>query len=101
MVANGENTGKEGGPQKPFFSGGAGKPTASYGQWAIGLGAQIGPFKLLSILGEGGYGIVYLAAQEQPIRRQVALKVIKPGMDSPGDRPIRGGTASAGPFGSP
>ncbi len=44
--------------------------------------SQIGPFKLLGILGEGGYGIVYLAAQEQPIRRRVALKVIKPGMDS-------------------
>ena len=42
----------------------------------------IGRYKLLSILGEGGMGIVYLAEQEQPIRRQVALKVIKPGMDS-------------------
>jgi WD40 repeat protein/tRNA A-37 threonylcarbamoyl transferase component Bud32 len=40
------------------------------------------PFKLLGILGEGGCGIVYLAEQERPIRRRVALKVIKPGMDS-------------------
>src|SRR4030043_1410394 len=46
------------------------------------LGTQIGPYKLLSVLGEGGFGIVYLAEQREPIRRQVALKVIKPGMDS-------------------
>ncbi len=45
-------------------------------------GGQIGRFKLLSVLGEGGMGIVYLAEQEEPIRRQVALKIIKPGMDS-------------------
>jgi len=45
-------------------------------------GSQIGRYKLLSVLGEGGMGIVYLAEQRQPIRRQVALKVIKPGMDS-------------------
>jgi tetratricopeptide (TPR) repeat protein len=45
-------------------------------------GGQIGRFKLLNILGEGGMGIVYLAEQQEPIRRKVALKVIKPGMDS-------------------
>ncbi|MBL7187940.1 MAG: serine/threonine protein kinase [Phycisphaerae bacterium] len=45
-------------------------------------GSQIGRYKLLHALGEGGMGIVYLAEQKQPIRRQVALKVIKPGMDS-------------------
>ena len=45
-------------------------------------GGQIDGYRLLSILGEGGMGIVYLAEQSQPIRRQVALKVIKPGMDS-------------------
>jgi tetratricopeptide (TPR) repeat protein/tRNA A-37 threonylcarbamoyl transferase component Bud32 len=45
-------------------------------------GGQIGRYKLLSVLGEGGMGIVYLAEQEQPIKRRVALKVIKPGMDS-------------------
>ena len=43
-------------------------------------GAQIGRYKLLSILGEGGMGIVYLAEQERPVKRHVALKVIKPGM---------------------
>ena len=46
------------------------------------IGGQIGPYRLLGVLGEGGFGIVYLAEQKQPIRRQVALKVIKPGMDT-------------------
>jgi WD40 repeat protein/serine/threonine protein kinase len=45
-------------------------------------GSLIGRYKLLRILGEGGMGIVYLAEQEGEIRRKVALKVIKPGMDS-------------------
>jgi len=45
-------------------------------------GSYIGRYKLLSVLGEGGMGVVYLAKQEQPITREVALKVIKPGMDS-------------------
>jgi serine/threonine protein kinase len=46
------------------------------------LGTQIGHYRLLRQIGEGGYGIVYLAEQVQPIRRRAALKVIKPGMDS-------------------
>lgn len=45
-------------------------------------GQQIGPYKLREEIGEGGFGVVYVAEQEQPIRRKVALKVIKPGMDS-------------------
>jgi eukaryotic-like serine/threonine-protein kinase len=45
-------------------------------------GTQIGPFKLLKKLGEGGYGIVYEAEQTEPLRRRVALKVVKPGMDT-------------------
>jgi len=45
-------------------------------------GDEIGPYKLLRILGEGGMGIAYLAEQEQPIKRKVALKIIKPGMDT-------------------
>jgi serine/threonine protein kinase len=43
---------------------------------------RIGPYKLLQQLGEGGYGVVYMADQEQPIRRRVALKIIKLGMDT-------------------
>jgi serine/threonine protein kinase/Flp pilus assembly protein TadD len=57
-------------------------PTVSLGIFAEQPGSQIGRYKLLNVLGEGGMGIVYLAEQEQPIKRQVALKVIKPGMDS-------------------
>jgi serine/threonine protein kinase/Flp pilus assembly protein TadD len=47
-----------------------------------GPGTVIGPYKLLEQIGEGGFGVVFVAQQEQPIRRQVALKVIKPGMDT-------------------
>src|SRR5688572_7990062 len=43
---------------------------------------QIGPYELLQELGEGGCGIAYLAHQAAPVKRQVALKVIKPGMDT-------------------
>jgi eukaryotic-like serine/threonine-protein kinase len=45
-------------------------------------GTRIGPYKLLQQIGEGGMGVVYMAEQEQPVRRRVALKIIKPGMDS-------------------
>ena len=57
-------------------------PTRSFnsdGKVSIG---QIGPYRLLCILGEGGFSIVYLAEQDKPVRRRVALKVIKPGMDT-------------------
>jgi len=55
---------------------------ASFDAVGHSLGTWISRYKLLSILGEGGMGIVYLAEQEHPIKRKVALKVIKPGMDS-------------------
>ena len=45
-------------------------------------GTHVGGYKLLQQIGEGGMAIVYLAEQERPVRRRVALKVIKPGMDS-------------------
>ncbi len=45
-------------------------------------GDRIGPYRLERKLGEGGMGLVFEAIQDQPIRRRVALKVIKPGMDS-------------------
>jgi serine/threonine protein kinase len=47
-----------------------------------GPGAVIGPYRLLEQLGEGGCGVVFLAEQTQPVRRRVALKVVKPGMDT-------------------
>lgn len=43
---------------------------------------QIGPYRLLEPIGEGGMGVVYLAQQVKPVRRKVAVKVIRPGMDS-------------------
>src|SRR5262249_47191038 len=45
-------------------------------------GTVIGPYKLLEQIGEGGFGVVFMAEQQQPIRRRVALKVLKPGMDT-------------------
>ena len=45
-------------------------------------GTMIGPYKLLQKIGEGGMGAVFMAEQEKPVRRKVALKVIKPGMDT-------------------
>ena len=45
-------------------------------------GSTIGPYKLLQKIGEGGFGVVYMAEQKQPIRRKVALKIIKLGMDT-------------------
>jgi eukaryotic-like serine/threonine-protein kinase len=45
-------------------------------------GTFIGPYKLLEQIGEGGFGVVFMAEQQQPVRRRVALKVVKPGMDT-------------------
>ncbi len=46
------------------------------------VGTRIGPYKLLQVLGEGGMGVVYMAEQKEPVKRRVALKIIRPGMDS-------------------
>lgn len=55
------------------------------------LGQRIGRYKLLEKIGEGGCGAVYVAEQTEPVRRRMALKVIKPGMaarrSSPASRP--------------
>ena len=55
--------------------------TTDHGRGDV-LGSRIGPYKLLQEIGEGGMGTVFMAEQEEPIRRRVALKIIKPGMDS-------------------
>ena len=52
-------------------------PTASEEQ-----GSRIGSYKLLQKIGEGGYGDVYMAEQQEPVRRRVALKIVKLGMDT-------------------
>ena len=79
-------------PSKPMSDAGrknGGQPvkrradtTVAAGGSGTGVGGQIGHYKLLSILGEGGFAVVYLADQEHPVKRRVALKIIKPGMDS-------------------
>src|SRR5256885_6990930 len=46
------------------------------------VGDRIGRYKLLQQIGEGGCGVVYMAQQEEPVRRRVALKIIKLGMDT-------------------
>jgi serine/threonine protein kinase/WD40 repeat protein len=47
-----------------------------------GPGTRIGPYKLLQLIGEGGFGSVFMAEQERPVARKVALKIIKLGMDT-------------------
>jgi len=47
-----------------------------------GPGTQLGRYKLLEQIGEGGFGVVYLAEQKEPVKRRVALKIIKLGMDT-------------------
>ena len=56
--------------------------TAAFRPAAEQVGSVIGPYKLRQKLGEGGMGTVFMAEQQEPVRRQVALKIIKAGMDS-------------------
>ena len=56
--------------------------TGSYEPLTEGPGTRVGPYKLLQQIGEGGMGLVFVAEQQQPVRRKVALKLIKPGMES-------------------
>jgi serine/threonine protein kinase len=57
-------------------------PDATTEPPAAAPGTLIGSYKLLEQIGEGGMGLVYVAEQQQPVKRRVALKIIKPGMDS-------------------
>src|SRR5205085_7694110 len=47
-----------------------------------GAGSHVGPYKLLQKIGEGGMGVVYMAEQQRPVVRRVAVKIIKLGMDT-------------------
>src|SRR5258708_26241946 len=57
-------------------------PTGVYESLSERPGTVIGPYKLLQQIGEGGMGTVFMAEQTHPVQRKVAIKVIKPGMDS-------------------
>jgi serine/threonine protein kinase len=49
---------------------------------AAAVGDRVGPYRLMEQIGEGGFGLVFVAEQAAPVRRKVALKVLKPGMDT-------------------
>jgi eukaryotic-like serine/threonine-protein kinase len=69
-------------PQAPFANDLLAVGRTSARPITEGPGTRIGPYKLLQKIGEGGMGVVYMAEQEKPVRRRVALKIIKPGMDT-------------------
>lgn len=69
-------------PSTSSLAGLAGDAVTPNGAVAEKLGDRIGPYRLVQEIGEGGCGVVYLAEQEAPLRRQVALKIIKLGMDT-------------------
>jgi serine/threonine protein kinase len=74
----------QGFPDQPVLQAGAFGEHSPRSEFAVAElpGTRIGPYKLMQTLGQGGMGAVYLAEQEEPIQRRVALKIIKAGMDS-------------------
>ena len=70
------------GDAESFLESPAADPAPTIGQPLERPGTQIGPYKLIEQIGEGGFGVVFMAAQTEPVRRKVALKVLKPGMDT-------------------
>ena len=75
-VTTDEGAARPGGPTTDASTGTGNRPLTE------GPGTRVGPYKLLQQIGEGGMGAVYMAEQEHPVRRKVALKIIKPGMES-------------------
>jgi eukaryotic-like serine/threonine-protein kinase len=71
-------------PADATLSSGSGSPPSTSESRPVveGPGTRIGPYKLLERIGDGGMGVVFMAEQETPVRRKVAIKIIKPGMDS-------------------
>src|SRR5262249_39568407 len=66
----------------PYQAGVVGLPPGDDGGAVEQPGSVIGPYKLVQQIGEGGRGTVWMAEQQEPVRRRVALKIIKAGMDS-------------------
>ena len=85
-------------PRSPGQGDGSLAPAEGDGGGCRGAARRpVGPYKLLQQIGEGGVGIVFMAEQEVPVRRRVALKVLKPGMDTQVcDRALRVGTPGPG-----
>jgi tetratricopeptide (TPR) repeat protein len=69
-------------PTTGFTRSGLPAPEAGQEPLREGPGMAVGPYKLLEQIGEGGFGVVFMAEQQHPVRRRVALKVLKPGMDT-------------------
>ena len=69
-------------PTRPPATGGTESPSTGTMPPPLGAGRLIGPYRLLQRLGEGGMGEVWLAEQQEPVRRKVALKLIKRGLDT-------------------
>src|SRR5215510_12100129 len=69
-------------PRRDEAEGMRGIATVDESSVSEGPGTVIGSYKLLEQIGEGGFGVVFLAEQSAPVRRKVALKIIKPGMDT-------------------
>jgi non-specific serine/threonine protein kinase/serine/threonine-protein kinase len=70
------------GPDDPTRASDAASPEARPALPSLPIGTRIGPYRLLQRLGEGGMGEVWLAEQEAPLRRRVALKLLKRGLDT-------------------
>jgi eukaryotic-like serine/threonine-protein kinase len=85
MIATAANTGAEEESMRPEGFGSDGHEPVST-QGGVGGGGEhpqrIGGYRIVRVLGEGGMGVVYLAEQTEPVRREVALKILKPGMDT-------------------
>ncbi len=68
--------------EKPVIPDVSSEPTAAFRPISEGPGSVVGPYRLMEQVGEGGFGLVFVAEQQRPVRRKVALKIIKPGMDT-------------------